>query len=93
MTSTTTPCVRCYITGKVQGVLFRATTQAQAQRLKLTGYVCNLSSGGVEVVACGNNQALADLQSWLVLGPPAARVDRVDCTTLTGCAFKTFEIR
>ncbi len=72
------PC-RCYwISGRVQGVNFRASTQHQARQLGLTGHALNLRDGRVEVLACGTLEALAQLEVWLRQGPPGARVDEVE---------------
>ncbi len=65
------------ISGKVQGVCFRASTRAEAVRLGLRGYARNLADGSVEVLACGSAAALKALEAWLQQGPPFARVDRV----------------
>ncbi|MGH8234612.1 MAG: acylphosphatase [Rhodanobacteraceae bacterium] len=70
-------CARFIVTGRVQGVFFRASTREQALRLGLTGYAKNLADGNVEVVACGTDTALAGLEKWLRQGPPAARVEHV----------------
>ncbi|HHH42549.1 MAG TPA: acylphosphatase [Gammaproteobacteria bacterium] len=75
-------CVRCIITGRVQGVFFRASTEREAQRLGVTGYARNLADGSVEVLACGEASALEQLQQWLWKGPPAARVSDVRCESL-----------
>ncbi len=72
-------CMRCKISGRVQGVFFRASTQREARSLELTGYAKNLSDGSVEVLACGKASAVEQLREWLRVGPPAARVTRVDC--------------
>jgi acylphosphatase len=66
---------RFVVSGKVQGVFFRASTRAQAQRLGLCGYAKNLPDGGVEVVVSGNTNAIEELAQWLEHGPPQARVD------------------
>ena len=71
------PCAKFFVGGIVQGVFFRASTRAQAQRLGLEGYARNLADGRVEVLACGDADALAELESWLRHGPPQARVDRL----------------
>jgi acylphosphatase len=68
---------RFWVSGRVQGVAFRATTRAQARRLGLLGYARNLDDGRVEVFAAGADDALASLQQWLWQGPPLARVDDV----------------
>ena len=47
-------CSKAKVTGKVQGVYFRASTQEQAIDLSLSGYVKNMSDGSVEVLACGD---------------------------------------
>lgn len=65
------------VAGRVQGVFFRASTQTHARQLGLTGYARNLADGRVEVVATGTSQALAQLETWLQVGPPAAQVDAV----------------
>ena len=70
-------CVRFVVSGRVQGVFFRASTREQAMRLGLTGHVRNLEDGSVEVVACGEPSALAALERWLQHGPPSARVTGV----------------
>jgi acylphosphatase len=66
---------RFLVTGKVQGVFFRASTRAQAERLGLRGHARNLPDGRVEVVAAGTADAVEQLAAWLQHGPPEARVD------------------
>lgn len=65
---------RFIVTGKVQGVRFRAATRDEALRLGLAGHARNLADGGVEVLAVGDGEAIAALQRWLHRGPPLARV-------------------
>jgi acylphosphatase len=74
--------VRFIVRGRVQGVFFRASTREQALRLGVTGHARNLVDGSVEVVACGSHEALDQLERWLHLGPPAARVESVLRETL-----------
>lgn len=69
--------VRFLVSGKVQGVFFRASTRNEALRLGLNGYARNLADGRVEVVAEGRLEALRELEQWLWQGPPAAQVDDV----------------
>ena len=71
------PCAKFIVSGRVQGVFFRASARAEAVRLGLTGYAKNLTDGSVEVLACGDAAALEELQRWLQLGPPSARVANV----------------
>lgn len=72
-------CLRFVVSGKVQGVFFRASTAREARRLGLRGYALNLPDGRVEVLAIGNTAAVDEFGRWLHRGPPAARVERVDC--------------
>lgn len=70
---------RCLISGRVQGVFYRASTQAQALDLGITGWARNLQDGRVEVIACGDAASIARLKSWLWQGPSAADVSDVRC--------------
>lgn len=73
-------CKRCRVKGRVQGVFYRATTQEQAEKYKLTGYVRNLPDGSVQVLACGEARSVQALCDWLWQGPLHAEVDSVECT-------------
>jgi acylphosphatase len=64
--------------GFVQGVFFRYNTRIEAVRLGLTGTVCNLPDGTVEVKAEGPEEQLDCLLAWLHRGPELAEVERVD---------------
>lgn len=72
--------VHAIITGRVQGVAYRFSTEREAQRLGLAGWVRNRADGSVELEAEGNADAVAELLAWCAHGPPAARVDRVATT-------------
>lgn len=65
------------VTGRVQGVFFRASTRDVAVPLGVTGHAINLPDGSVEVRACGDAGAIAELREWLDEGPASARVDGV----------------
>jgi acylphosphatase len=67
-------CAKFIVSGRVQGVFFRASARTEAVRLGLTGHARNLPDGSVEVLACGDAAALQELERWLHAGPPAARV-------------------
>ncbi|KRA14447.1 MULTISPECIES: acylphosphatase [unclassified Lysobacter] len=66
---------RYYVSGKVQGVWFRASAREQALALDLRGYARNLADGRVEVLAVGDEAALARFEIWLRRGPANARVE------------------
>jgi acylphosphatase len=86
-------CIHCFVTGLVQGVWFRAGTQAQAKKLGLTGWVRNVPDGRVEVLACGNKEQVNQLHEWLKAGPPRAKVSDLACETSAWEEFMGFEIR
>jgi acylphosphatase len=71
-------CKRCWVSGRVQGVFYRASTAEQAKRLGVIGYAKNLPDGRVEVLACGDSDAVDELVAWLAIGPTAARVTTVE---------------
>jgi len=72
-------CVRCYVSGRVQGVFFRTSTRRKAEELGVDGWARNLADGRVEVLACGEQTAVEALKDWLWLGPGHARVADVQC--------------
>ena len=77
------------VSGKVQGVFFRASTAREASRLGIGGHAMNLPDGRVEVLAVGAKDAVEALGRWLERGPPAARVTGVerrdeDAATMAG---------
>jgi len=75
-------CARCIVTGRVQGVFFRASTEREARQLGVTGYARNLPDGTVEVLACGEAAAVEELKLWLWTGPPASQVRDVVCESV-----------
>ncbi len=71
------PSARFIVSGRVQGVFYRASTREQALRLGLAGHAKNRFDGSVEVLASGAADALDALERWLQQGPPEARVETV----------------
>ncbi len=82
------------ISGRVQGVFFRASTQDTAERLGVSGWVRNLPDGSVETVFEGPLTYVQQAIDWCHSGPPGAEVINVHLTweNFTG-KHKTFEIR
>lgn len=68
--------VHITVSGRVQGVFFRAATRREAERLGLTGWVRNLPDGAVELTVEGAAGAVDRLIRWCQSGPALARVDR-----------------
>jgi acylphosphatase len=86
--------VNIIVSGKVQGVCFRAATQKRAEKLGVIGWVRNLATGEVEIEALGTNSAIEELIRWSHKGSTFAWVKQVHVTELAeGEAFVTFEIR
>ena len=69
--------VRILVSGRVQGVCFRAYTLERARSLGLAGYVRNLPDGSVEIEAQGSEGQLEDLTEWASRGPSYARVSDI----------------
>ncbi|MCD6280699.1 MAG: acylphosphatase [Deltaproteobacteria bacterium] len=65
------------ISGRVQGVWFRASTREEALKLGVNGWVRNTPDGCVEVFMQGSEDAVDRLLAWCYHGPPGARVDDV----------------
>ncbi|HSD11198.1 MAG TPA: acylphosphatase [Candidatus Binatia bacterium] len=86
--------VELRIHGRVQGVFYRASAHRQARVLGLSGYVENLGDGSVGVVAEGDETAIERLIAWCRVGPPSARVSRIDVTRVPASGkFTDFEVR
>lgn len=86
------PAARFLVSGKVQGVFFRASTREQALMLGLRGHAKNLPDGRVEVLAEGEASALDALERWLHVGPPMAQVKTLDRGPDVGKTCDGFEI-
>ena len=72
------PARRVRITGRVQGVFFRAWTQQQAIDLGVNGWVRNCDDGSVEAHLEGDEAAMKALIQRMHQGPPAAEVEHVE---------------
>ncbi len=68
---------RCFVSGRVQGVYYRASARERARAHGVTGYARNLPDGRVEVLVCGEETAVQAFIEWLWIGPGAARVSDV----------------
>lgn len=74
------------VTGRVQGVGFRASTARKARTLGLEGSARNCADGSVEVAAAGSPEALQRLGEWLQHGPPSAVVALVETRPMEAAA-------
>jgi acylphosphatase len=87
-----TGCRHFLVSGRVQGVFYRAYTQDMARQLGLTGWVRNLPDGQVELVACGDESGLTRLEQWLRQGPPHAQVETVTGRDIASLSFADFSV-
>jgi acylphosphatase len=71
-------CAVLVVSGKVHGVFFRASAQAEAMRLGLIGEVQNLPDGSVEAIVEGERREVEEFISWCRRGPPLAIVEGVE---------------
>jgi acylphosphatase len=83
--------IRVY--GRVQGVFFRQTAREQALRLGLTGFARNEPDGTVQIEVEGDASAIDRFLAWCEIGPPAARVDRIEAETGELVGYTGFETR
>ena len=75
-------CRRSLVSGRVQGVFYRASCVRKAQSLGVTGYARNLHDGRVEVLACGEPAQVEQFIAWLWEGSAVSRVVSVDTVEL-----------
>ncbi len=85
--------LRVVISGKVQGVFFRAHTKRKAQQFNVSGWVQNLPDGRVEICAEGEEDAVKSLVAWARKGPPTASVTAVHTEWLETTGETGFRIR
>lgn len=81
------------VKGKVQGVFYRASTQEEAKRLGLTGWVKNLPDGNVMLEVQGEGGLVADLIAWCQEGPKLASVSGIFKEQIQTVNETTFEVR
>jgi acylphosphatase len=78
-------CKRVWVSGRVQGVGFRDFTHSAARALEVSGYAKNLADGRVEVLACGEADAVAQLIERLHQGPRWSTVNAVEVEDAECC--------
>lgn len=80
------------VTGKVQGVFFRASAKKIALALGLTGWVKNTNTGDVEIVVSGSEDELSKFEEWCRTGPPQAKVRELIIRHEAEAQFHDFKI-
>ena len=87
--------VHVTISGRVQGVWFRASTRDKAEQLGITGWVKNTIDGDVEAVFEGEEECVQEMINWCHQGPPHSKVENVEIKKQqqTSNVFDDFSIR
>jgi acylphosphatase len=84
--------VRVLVSGRVQGVFFRASCAERAEELGLSGWIRNVAGGDVEAVFEGTGSAVEQMVRWCREGPPLARVGRIEVVDETPTGESGFRI-
>ncbi len=85
--------VELRVTGRVQGVSFRAYAAQEAVRLEVAGWVRNAEDGAVEAHVEGPDDAVTEMVAWCHDGSPAAAVERVEVSDVAPEGLDSFEVR
>ena len=85
--------IHFFVSGRVQGVFFRAETKRRAEQDGITGWVRNLMDGRVEGTASGEETQIKQFSAWLHQGPAYARVDGVSIEELKYQEFPNFRVK
>jgi len=84
---------RAIVRGHVQGVFFRDSTRAEAERRAVAGWVANLPDGSVEAHLEGAADAVQQVIEFCTRGPANARVEAVEVTDVAPRGFSGFQVR
>lgn len=82
-----------FVSGRVQGVFYRANTRETAREKGVDGWVRNLDDGRVEAVFEGEESTVSEMVAWCHTGSPQARVDDVEVDYGAPEGLEGFEIR
>jgi len=85
--------IRIIVTGKVQGVYYRASAKNMADKLGITGWVKNLPDRNVEIHASASETSLGKFIAWCWQGPPGAEVKEVVTEVIPDERFTDFRIK
>jgi acylphosphatase len=86
--------VHIFVSGRVQGVLFRAHAQKEARKFYVTGWAHNLIDGGVEMICEGEKENIVKFIEWCKKGSPPAKVENVEIQYQEHKGeFQRFEVR
>lgn len=85
--------LRIIVSGKVQGVFFRASAKEKADELSINGFVQNLPDGRLHIEAEGTEENLKKFVDWCHQGPPRSKVTHVNLQEGSAKNFERFEIK
>lgn len=85
-------CMHVRVSGRVQGVFYRAYTKNQAQELGIRGWVRNVPGGGVEAVLEGERQKVGELVSLMKAGPDGSMISGFELSELKCKGYDDFKI-
>ena len=80
------------VSGKVQGVWYRQSTKEIANKLGISGEVCNLQNGSVSITVTGTKEELERLVDWCRKGPEKASVNEIEVQDISFKKFVGFSI-
>jgi acylphosphatase len=81
------------ISGKVQGVFFRASTKGAAEHLGISGFVRNEPDGSVYIEAEGEEEKLNQFMEWCRIGPPRAKVEKCEIIEGEARGYTSFQVK
>jgi acylphosphatase len=85
-------CVHVRVSGRVQGVFYRAFTQNKAREMGIKGWVKNVPGGGVEAVLEGERQKVGELLALMKAGPEGSMVLGMELSELKCKGYDDFEV-
>jgi len=85
-------CVHVRVSGRVQGVYYRAYTKSQASEMGIKGWVRNIPGGGVEAVLEGDREKVGELLELMKAGPSGAMVSGLEISELKCKGYDDFKI-
>ncbi len=86
-------CVHVRVSGRVQGVFYRAFTKERSKELAIKGWVRNIPGGGVEAVLEGERQKVGELLKLMKTGPAGSMILGMELSELECKGYEDFEIR
>ena len=84
--------VHVRVSGRVQGVFYRAYTKTQAQELGIKGWVRNVPGGGVEAILEGERQKVGELVGLMKTGPEGSMISGLELSELKCKGYEDFKI-